>query len=795
MEVTYDGQITIATGKKRTETKWKNTEMPWSEFLGIIGQTTRTRETYAEYAKLPRADQDSVKDVGGFVGGTLSGGHRRKGSVANRSILTLDADHNPVDLIPTLDLLFGCSWAVYSTHKHSPDSPRYRLIMPLSRKVSADEYAAIGRRVAADIGIDYFDDTTYEPERLMYWPSTSSDGEFIFQYSDGPWLDVGATLKRYADWHDASQWPLSSRVSEVHKSKAEKQGDPLAKDGVIGAFCRAYTIEDAISTFLSDKYLPCEGERYTYSEGSTVGGLVVYDDKFAFSHHGTDPAGGKLCNAFDLVRLHKFGEQDDEVKAGTPSNRIPSFKQMTQFALSDDKVKLVLGEEQLAKAREEFGETEDAEVDKAWLGLLQRNDRGQLSQTINNAVLVLDNSPSLKGKIAFNKFSGRLMIRKDLPWKYLEDKESQMWSDTDDANLRLYLEKVYGLGRKNQISDAVSIIAERNSFHPVRDYLDGLSWDGTERVETLLIDYLGAEDMEYVRAVTRKTMAAGVARVRHPGVKFDTMLTLHGAQGLGKSTLIRLLAKEWFSDSLTSVTGKEAYEQLAGYWLVEMGEMTAMKKAEVEATKHFLSKVEDVYRPAYGRYTKGFPRQCVFWGSTNKPDFLRDETGGRRFWVVDVGVTELKKNVFKDLTGDEVDQIWAEAQVIWLSGEQLDLPKHLEAEAALIQQSHTEDNPKIGMVRAYLDTPIPNNWDTMDLWTKQAYLEEPQEQGRTIWPRSRVCAIEIWAELFGGDARSINRMQVNEIHDIMAQMDGWERAKGKLKFGVYGSQKGYLRKN
>ena len=323
--IKYNGTITIATGKSRKETAWKNREMLWSDLLTKLAETTRTRETLEEYKKLGKPQQDEIKDVGGFVGGTLKGGRRKGDAVVWRQVLTLDADFVQGDLWASVETLcdFGC--AVYSTHKHSTEKPRLRLVIPLSRPVTPDEYPAIGRRVAADLGIDMFDDTTYEPHRLMYWPSTSADGDYIPTTRTSP-ADPDVVLARYPDWKDPSYWPESSRVQQQRKKLADKQGDPTAKGGIVGAFCRTYSVEEAIEAFLPDVYEPAGDGRYSYIPGSTAGGLVVYDEgKFVYSHHGTDPIGGRLVNAFDLVRIHKFGEKDEDVKPDTPIVRLPSY--------------------------------------------------------------------------------------------------------------------------------------------------------------------------------------------------------------------------------------------------------------------------------------------------------------------------------------------------------------------------------------------------------------------------------------------------------------------------------------
>ena len=338
---------------------------------------------------MTRPQQDNIKDVGGFVGGTLKGGRRKADAVVWRQVLTLDADFVQGDLWASIEILCNYGCAIYSTHKHSPENPRLRLVVPLARPVTPDEYPAIGRRVAADLGIDQFDDTTYEPHRLMYWASTAADGEFIFRYQDEPWLDPDEILTRYPDWRDPSFWPESSRVQQKRRKLADKQGDPLEKPGVIGAFCRTYAIEESIDTFLSDVYEECGEGRYTYIPGSTAGGLVVYDNgKFVYSHHGTDPIGGKLVNSFDLVRIHKYGELDEDAEPGTPTVKLPSYLARQEFCLADEQVRVTMGTEKLASAQDDFEVVEDTE---AWLKQLEYSKKGELIASLANLVLILRN--------------------------------------------------------------------------------------------------------------------------------------------------------------------------------------------------------------------------------------------------------------------------------------------------------------------------------------------------------------------------------------------------------------------
>lgn len=800
----------IATGLSRKTKTWKNTLVSWGELVEKLSETRRTAETQDEYKRLPKSQQDEIKDVGGFVAGHLRNGQRGTGKVECRSMITLDADFAEPDFCDTVEMFAEYSYILYSTHKHTPDKPRLRLIVPLSRAVSAEEYEAAARKLADSLGIEQFDDTTYQPHRLMYWPSTSADGEYVFRHAERQPLDVDRLLAEYTDWRDVREWAFSSRTDKAREKAVGKQEDPTAKKGVVGAFCRSYDVPAAIAEFLPDVYTPCAVEgRYTYAAGSTAAGLVLYEDgKFAYSNHATDPAGGTLCNAFDLVRIHLFGARDEDAKDGTPTAKLPSFLAMADFARENEAVKLRLFEERTGEAVDDFaclavgqtvlGDEDESEKcdSKHWALQLQTGSKGEYLATIDNIVLILQNDSELRGKLGFNGFTGRYTVCGDLPWN--DDTDSRAWQDEDDSGLRHFLEKKYAIKSKGNIDDARVLVSRENIYHPVLDYLNGLSWDGVKRAETLLIDYMGAEDTAYTRAVTRKTLAAAVRRVRQPGVKFDNVLIMVGRQGCGKSYLVSRLGGKWFSDTLTNIQGKEAYEELQGFWIVEIAELSALRKSEVEAVKHFIAKQSDSYRAAYDRHVRTRARQCIFFGTTNNAEFLRDATGNRRFLPVDVDPAKARLSVFDDLTDEVRDQIWAEACVIEAAGEKLylDTPE-LRRAAEAEQDRHFEQSPLTGDVERYLETPLPENWAELDLSDRRAYLHggedfgtEPQGKVR----REKVCALEIWCEMIGGEKKEFTISRSKEIQDIILRTGKWEKAKGNLKFGsLYGSQRGFNR--
>lgn len=886
--------ITISISPSRLTKRLTRKQLDLYEFYESLRVPSKSNESFAEYLRLPPAEQLGKKDVGAFMAGVYTGDVRSQSAVTSREIITLDIDntlgHNVQNVIDRLNNI-RVGWCIYSTRKHSPRAPRLRVLIPLHRACTPEEYEALARKVADLIypGMEIFDKTTFQPSRLMFYPSVSCDGEYIFEYADKPLLNVDASLESaYHDWHNIREWPLCPDEKDIHLSYGKKAEDPTAKQNLVGAFCRAYNIHSAIEHFLPDKYEPVSNtdDRYTYLAGSTAAGAVVYGDgDFIYSHHSTDPAGGVLCNAFDLVRLHFYSSSDDNAKEDTPISKLPSFAKMRELCTSDE---LVLAEwdaiRYKATAQEVFGvapawdnpfsvkpnadpdyknpfdppaqkavvndpdyknpfdppdddyknpfdppaeapdvpdnpfmapeptqgiptpfdgpqEQEEPVADRAWKKKLKRNPtNGQIECTINNMIIIMENDPKLKGKIRYNEFSYYgVECQGALPWNP-SDKRRQ-WSDTDDSGMRWYVEAEYGIANLQKVQDGINLVAQAKSYDPLKDFIRAEKWDGVPRLDTVFIDFLGAEDNEYNRQVARKSHVAAVARALNPGTKFDIMTVLNGPQGMGKSTYLRKISGGWFNDGMQSFNGKDAAEVIQASWIIEIGELVAMSKSETNRIKQFLSQNEDIYRRAYGRRVNEHPRRCVFFGTTNSYDYLKDPTGSRRFWPVDVFLNgkSTNKSVFTDLDAI-VPQLWAEAYHYYKKGENIMVfaEERLERMAEEMREARREESPKAGAIAAFVAQPVPLNWSRKSLQERKLYwLTEPGARpNEPLVPRDRICAAEIWCEMYNeASLKNLTPRESREINDILATLPQFKHMGGKAKQmrfgGAYGVQRGF----
>ena len=808
-------KLVISEANNRLSKQWVTTEITWSEFVDRLGKPKITAETLDEFLSYSKSKQDDIKDVGGFVGGKLKGNLRRNGTVESRSLITLDLDNlayeDDTKIIKTLNSL-ECAYAVYSTRKHQTTKPRIRVIFPLAEDVSAEEYEPIARKVAEFIGLRYCDPTTFQAVRLMYWPSHSIDSDYVFTYADKPMLDGAAILNMYVDWKDVTSWPEVPDAQKLHQNRLKKQENPLEKEGIVGAFCRRFNIYQAIDEFLPGVYEPCNvADRLTFIGGSTTAGAIVYQDGlFLYSHHATDPCSQKLVNAFDLVRLHKFGHLDIQAEVNTPVAKLPSWIAMKEWVMAKTDVRKDLLKERQQKAIAEFSIVDDkneevleckiVEDDDNWKDDIQYSADGMKAlSTLANIILILRNDKELKFKIFKDIFSSRILVRDGVPWDRKFETPDRIWTDTDDAGLRWYLESNYGITSTNKIIDGVNLIAEENAENKITTRLQSTQWDGEKRIETLFIDYLGCEDNVYTREVSEKSLVAAVRRAIFGGIKWDNMPILIGPQGVGKSTFLKILGMDWYNDSLVNVEGKDACEIIQGSWILEMGELSSLRKSELNLVKNFLSRTDDIFRASYGRRAQKYPRRCAFFGTANDTNFLRDETGNRRFWPIDCFIHSPIKSIFNDLN-DELDQIWAEAcELAKNEFYSLVLSKEAEKIAKEEQEAHSEDNVFKGIILDYLDKKIPKNWNSLDAFAKRTFLDEYETMSKQydendLILRDKVCAAEIWEEALKNSIRFMKKSDSIEINKVLASLKEWEKMKTSSKFGKYGVQRGYKRK-
>lgn len=816
----------IATGKSRKDTRWHNVDMSWDQFLEKLKTPHRSRETVKEYKAMPKDEKARAKDVGGFVGGELTGGRRKAENVKNRTLVTLDLDDAETDAWEGASLL-GWRCCCYSTHSHTPEKPRLRLVFPLDRAVGVEEYQAISRRVAEYVGIEQVDVTAHEPSRLMYWPSCPSDGEYIFESQDGPEICADEILASYGRddaWKDARLWPTAKRETEVQVREAKRQGEPTEKPGIVGLFCRTYDVPGAIDAFLSDVYTEGNHGRYTYTAGSTADGAVLYNDgAFLYSHHGTDPCGGQLVNAFDLVRIHLFGDLDAEGDGETEITKRASYKRMCEFAAADEGVMKAAAQEKMDEVAERFGDLvggsdRDAKNEESddWTKQLTRDPKtGAVEETLTNAMTLVRNLPDFKGKLGYNPMLDSITVNGDLPWRARKRKLNKHlregrnldnifaaddsavpdvngeWTERDWPDFYAYMEAwgfMTGKRKENgMLENAVKSVAEEQKYHPIKSYLGSLKWDGKERLDTMFIRWLGAEDSELNRTATRLWMLAGVDRIIRPGCQFDEILITCGPQGIGKSRMLRMLAKGFFTNSITALNmSKQTAELLQGMWIVELGELDGMRKGEQTQIKNFITATMDRYRGAYARQATNHPRQCILAGTSNEGSFLRDNTGERRYWILPVKGTGDRG----ELRGfaDEVDQLWAEAVVKWedrmrqfrepgQKQEDVNLYLYLKDDALEAEMEKRRQGFKLPDsdrvdVAGYLDILRPDNWDDMSAGDRRAFAQGDWigDEARCTYRLDKVTIKELRHELFGG--RNDKDLRIG---DILDSLPGWKK--------------------
>lgn len=754
-------EITFALGMGYNLGRAKNKTESLSRFATRFERPGITPEKRIEYLKLSDKRQAYLKGTNGwFMRAHVEKGRRTRNSIHDGDLLTFDVDYATaefMDLLTEGKILPGTTLFAHTTRSHTPEKPRCRIMVPVKGKIPSERYQAASRIVGniLDPEMAHLDKVSFRVAQMMYMPTVSVDMEKYYIYH--------AQGGELCDWHNiVAEWettngssenignlPRVAGEAELRESEQEAE-DPLEKPGVVGHFCRAYSITELVEGkdgepgLLAEFYEPTEYHegaisRMTYIHGTTSNGAVVYDDKFVYSHHGSDPAQDHLMNAYDLVRCHLYGDKDENADPDTPMSQRPSVKAMNDFIAKDpayqqavvedryDLEEMFNDEDDIAWAEEADGDeltremldligdprqttTSESHTDedemsdllgvpinsivpdtvpryrrlraeqppKKWVSTeLELTQDGQAKSTLHNITTIVTNDPRFFRKIAFNEFSNQVVLLSDLKTKskvvppvICDDKANGMlWQDTYDLSIRAIIEAPNGKGKPGygfKVSDrdlvgGVKIAARNNAFHPIREFISDWrgTWDGEKRIESFLQRHVGAPDTEFVRQAMTLKMIASIARVEEPGCKFDYAIILEGAQGVGKSTLIKLLYSDrYFGEIDVDLKDrKQVAEQIAGKWGLELPELSSLHKSEHNEAKHFMRRTDDDVRLSYDRSVTRLPRQCVFWGTTNDSKYLRDPTGNRSYWPITCDGRLIN---FAEVLRER-EQLWAEA--------------------------------------------------------------------------------------------------------------------------------------
>lgn len=745
---------------------------------------TLTWERLVDRARHP----ESVKDCGGYVAGRLKGTARRKGQVEYRSAVTLDADAAS-ETLPAVVAGRGLRALVHSTYSHTRAHPRYRVIFPIMGPgLSEEEYPRVARGLMEALGEAQFDPGSTQPERLMFWPATAAPDEYEVVECDGETATAQGLLRDFGG--------LGPTPDHMPGSKR----DPLGLPGVAGAFNRMYDMARAVETF-HIPYDPVDGEpnRWHYTPAESEGGVIVYPDGYVFSNHASDPAYGRALSMFDLVALHVYGGEDRA--AGVPQSTAPADRPSIQRAMREFAARPEIVTELVAADFADVdGDEDGARGLPEWVLEFRLHPKtGKPLDDVHNWDLLQKHDPVLRS-LARNDMDLTTVTRRQFPWRAVEAGKDDALTNADRAQISAHLQRAYNMPRpaQEQLNGVIDMVAQDNAFHPVVEYLEGLEWDGISRVETYLP---GAQD-DYTRRVARLVAVQAVARALDPGVKVDNCLILTGRQGLGKSWFVETMARGW-TCTLGPIEGsglRDTVMAMTRSWVTVADEGFAMKKADAEALKQFVTLTHDVIRLPYAREHVKLPRRQVIWGTTNDAVFLRAQEGNRRFLIVEVA----EKLDFGKYSDEYVNQVWAEAVHIWKTSRdqyglkdnpELFLNADEEAAAESVRSMATEEDSMTGLIQAYLDTLVPANWVEMSPEERISWLRD-EEQGIVsgTHPIDVVCSLEIWEIALGRERGKHSRVDILQITNALKQLPGWFGPMPKpTRLPFYGPQRVFAR--
>lgn len=742
---------------------------------GISPKTYDANLTLGDIAKMLQSPGTEKREKS-YLPGELKNHHRKSVNVINRSVITLDLDGALEGGFEALcGFLSDFYYLWHTTYSHSEEKPSYRFLVPLAEPVTSGQYGDLVRQIIAANPNASIDVSSAKPAQIMFTPACKDP----FSYDYG--VHEGALV-------NGSQWLASVNGGErvVPLGRLDKKGEPSEAPGIVGQFNRAYpNLDELIAVF----ELPYELDgatgryRYTGSSATATPGMRELDERpgLYYSWHAHDPAAGYAQNAFDLVRIHKFGHLDADYKG--PAGRAPSYTACRDFldthegfnkraaaqayetVVSNLTTQETNMGEQTALARETDTSVEvlttEAIDHTEWVSQLEVDRKtGKFVDSLDNLKLIFNNDPKMK-VIGWCE-RGEYFTDAD-PHNWPRTKRSPKLTEHQRQLIRNRYETVYGL--KIPLERLSQVFTERkevNSFDPVKVYLGSLQWDGNKRMETCLP---GVEDTEYNRMVARKVLIAAVARAFEPGVKVDEALILVGPEGIGKSSWIEEMSKG-FSVEFQSIESKDTVQILSETWIAMAEESEVVSKSDFNRLKSFLTQTSDTYRVPYAVEPETRLRRWVVWGSTNDMELLRERDGNRRFLMVEC----VRPRDFDLLTPEYVDQIWAEAVHAYLMGESHVMNSFERELARSAREQHIHSDALTESITEHLRLPITSGWH-----------EKKPESLRTIvgqWnadvigttgdkERDFITPKEVWVEVEGQSLAEFTLRDQSRVKDSL----------------------------
>lgn len=803
----------------------------------------RTQETVFEYKRGDRDFQLKCKDKGGFIAGESRYNRRDNISMLSRNMITLDLDYCPANIFEIIQQKhdngeLNFKFFVYTTHSHTPEKPRLRLIIPLATPVPLEQYEPIARAAANIVGLEYFDATTFQVNRIMYFPSVSIDGEYRceqFGSENCEFLNPSEMLDKYMNYLDIAEFQKPHYIEGLKINRIEEgkiKDSTKTKFRIVNAFNTAFTIEEAIDRFLSEEYKKGRLHgRYTYVNGESKDGLVILSPQYAYSHHATDPAQGRLLHAFDIVRIHKFGKKDDdksEQYTEEKYNTSQSFLSMTDFIRDNlpEVMRFMPEIQKLSKSIEEFREGKiinepnspeagDWRLNLDYIG--SEKDRHPKSNA-RNLKMIFENDEYFKDLFYYDGLKDAICFDRPPHWN-LDKERGEMLTDDDDSEIRTYLNATYEIAGKDLIYDAVVHQSNKKRRHPIKAFFANLSdWDKKPRIETIFCDLFDITPNAYYKEASKSWWCGLVQRVLRAGSKYDLCVVFSGEQGIGKSQLGKSIATlKWngdmpqidsqpnfYSDDELPFEKKDAYEQLGGIMIYELPEFEKYyKKSDTSTIKSFLSKTSDKYRKSYGRRVGEYRRQCVFFATTNDKQPLRDRTGNRRFLPFYSNLPAFTSRVYdkKYWTQDIRDQCLAEA-LYYYNGGYNPMTKFSDEAQRIwnnLNEQATIDNDSLPIVEKYINTRFPTNYFRFALpEMREIYNGVHFQTINNKTPsetRDEISIKEIYCVAFDRDLARAPEFNTREQIESALDKLGFVKQSYRRSQGVFGQQVVYKRVN